>query len=311
MTTVTSRGQTLDPGTVDAVLALADAVAEADGDPAFDEHALLHVRHGGDPPVVHLLARDADGALVGYGHLDVEETQCTGQLAVHPGARRRGVGRMLLAELTTAAAAAGRGPLRVWAHGDHPAAAALAAAAGFRRTRVLLRMHRPLSDPLPEPQLPAGVRLRAYQPGADDEAWLAVNARAFADHPEQGRWTTDDLRRRLAEPWFDAAGFLLAERPDGSLAGFHWTKIHPRVPGLSEHPMGEIYVLGVDPAAHGTGLGTALALAGLRHLQHRGVSAVILYVEEDNHRAVGLYRRLGFTRWSADVVYTLEHPGPG
>jgi mycothiol synthase len=148
--------------------------------------------------------------------------------------------------------------------------------------------------------LPAGVVLRAFRPGADDEAWLALNARAFAGHPEQGRWTIDDLAVRLAEPWFDAAGFLLAVRQAGDrLVGFHWTKIH-----AGTEPIGEVYVLGVDPSAAGTGLGTALTLAGLRYLRGRGLTQVMLYVDESNRAAMALYTKLGFTRWSADVMYT-------
>src|SRR5690606_10535850 len=116
--------------------------------------------------------------------------------------------------------------------------------------------------------LPAGVRLRPFRPGADEPAWRSLNARAFADHPEQGRWTLADLRLRMAEPWFDPAGFLLAEREtDGRLLGFHWTKVHAKDPsstGGEPAPIGEVYVLGVDPQAQGLGLGRALTLAGLR-----------------------------------------------
>jgi mycothiol synthase len=110
----------------------------------------------------------------------------------------------------------------------------------------------------------------------------------------------------MAERWFDPAGFLLAERvADGSLVGFHWTKVHGAAP-TKEHghePIGEVYVLGVDPAARGGGLGVALTLAGLRHLQARGLRTAMLYVDESNPGAVALYRKLGFTIWSTDVAY--------
>ena len=203
------------------------------------------------------------------------------------------------------------GRLRVWAHGDHPSAGALALSLGFERARVLLQMRRPLVAPVEAPALPAGVRLRPFQPGADEQAWLAVNARAFVDLPDQGRRTIEELRTLMAEPWFDPAGFLLAER-DGQLLGFHWTKIHGRSgvnaagvdpTGTGHRPMGEVYVLGVDPGAQSQGLGAALALAGLRHLQDAGVDRVMLYVDETNHAAVALYRRLGFARWAAHANF--------
>ncbi|HKT02903.1 MAG TPA: mycothiol synthase, partial [Rugosimonospora sp.] len=194
-------------------------------------------------------------------------------------------------------------------HGDHPSATALGLSLGFDRQRVLLQMRRSLFAPVPAPVLPAGVSLRPFQPGVDDEAWVRINARAFARLPDQGRWTIEDLRVRMAEPWFDPAGFLLAER-DGALVGFHWTKVHGAHTGLDsggEHahdPIGEVYVLGVDPDAQGTGLGAALTLAGLRYLRGRGLDQAMLYVDEANPGAVALYRKLGFARWSTDVCFS-------
>jgi mycothiol synthase len=171
--------------------------------------------------------------------------------------------------------------------------------------------------PPPEVVLPPGVRLRPFTPGRDDAAWLDLNRRAFAGHPEQGRWTQADLAARLAEPWFDPAGFLLAE-VGGRLAGFHWTKVHPAAPpgaarrrgpgsavgpGLGPGPVGEVYVIAVDPAFEGVGLGRGLLAAGLRHLSEQGIPTAMLYVDEDNTRAVRLYTGLGFTPFSHDVSY--------
>src|SRR5581483_4668984 len=120
-------------------------------------------------------------------------------------------------------------------------------AAGLSQIRELFQLRRPLEPATlpPEPALPPDVVVRAFEPGLDEDAWLALNAAAFATHPEQGRWTRADLDARIAEPWFDPAGFFLAARDDELLA-FHWTKIHPG--GL-----GEVYVLGVSPAAQGLG----------------------------------------------------------
>src|SRR4029453_17944902 len=133
---------------------------------------------------------------------------------------------------------------------------------------------------------------RPFRPATERAPGLAVNARAFAHHPEQGRWTRQDLDLREAEPWFDPAGFLLAVDIADTVLGFHWTKVHP--PEGDEPAIGEIYVLGVDPGGHRRGLGAALSVAGLRHLAGLGLAEVLLYVDEDNPAAVALYRRLGF-----------------
>ncbi|MEU9890912.1 mycothiol synthase [Sphaerisporangium sp. NPDC051011] len=280
------------------VIALVGAAAEADSAQPLNEHVMLRLRHGGDPGSRALLAYDGD-ALAGFAHLDPPDPDdgTAGELVVHPAHRRRGAGRLLL----ESALAESGGRLRLWAHGDHPGAVRLAAATGFTRVRSLWRMRRPLAAPLPPVVLPDGVRLRAFEPGADEDAWLAVNARAFAHHPEQGAWTADDLLVREREPWFDPAGFILAVRDD-RLSGFHWTKVHDE----EAEPIGEVYVVGVDPSEQGGGLGRALTIAGLEHLRSRGLAQVILYVDEDNPSAVRLYERLGFTRFAVDVMY--RHP---
>ncbi|XRQ16379.1 mycothiol synthase [Actinomadura welshii] len=284
-----ARG-TLEDAEIAEALAVAEAAAEADGVGPLSEHSLLALRGGRTGMAV------SDGGIVGYAHLEpaADGEPAAGEIVVHPEHRRRGHGRALLRALREEAA----GPLRVWAHGDLPAAAALAAAEGMARVRVLLQMRRPASDPLPEPQVAPGVALRTFRPGEDERAWLDVNARAFADHPEQGALTIEDVREREGESWFDPAGFFLAER-DGRLAGFHWTKIHPGA-------VGEVYVVGVDPDAQGLGLGRTLTLVGLHHLRDAGVGQLMLYVDESNTAAVRLYESLGFTRYAVDVMYSTE-----
>ncbi|MDG4794214.1 mycothiol synthase [Micromonospora sp. WMMD1082] len=296
-----SRADRLGPTEIAEVLALAATAGDTDGADPLDEHVLLRLRDA-HAAATHLIARSDDGTLTGYAHLDTTDpvSGVGVELVVHPAYRRRGIGRALARGVLASAT----GPLRAWAHGDHPSAAALAVDLGFHRARLLWQLRRPLTAPLAEPRLPDGVTLRAFRPGADDEAWLTLNARAFAEHPEQGRWSIEDLRLRLAEPWFDPAGFLLAvESATDRLLGYHWTKVHER-PGSA--PIGEVYVLGVEPSAHGGGLGRALTTAGLAYLrERRGLDRVMLYVDESNTGAVALYERLGFARWSAHVNYHL------
>ncbi|MGY1607363.1 MULTISPECIES: mycothiol synthase [unclassified Geodermatophilus] len=299
----------LAPAETAAVLALLRAAAAVDGVRPLSEEAELRLQHGGPAGGRDLLATDADGAPVGYARLELGAPGADGdaeaEVVVAPAARGRGTGRALLSRLEELA---GSRPLRVWAHGDLPAAAVLAGGRGYTRARVLLQLRRPLTDADldPRPALPADVTVAAFRPGRDEEAWLRVNARAFATHPEQGSWTPEDLRLREAEPWFDPAGFLLAWRGDpgagGTLLGSHWTKVHP--PGdAGPDPVGEVYVLGVDPDAQGLGLGRGLTTLGLAHLRRLGLEQVLLYVEEDNVPAVALYERSGFTRYAADVSW--------
>lgn len=286
----------LTPDQADRVLELAEAARQADGVAPLSEHGVLEVQHGSQQGSRDLLLL-ADDTVAGYAHLDPD---MSGELVVHPAHRRRGYGTALVSALT--ADAVGR-VIRLWAHGDLAAAAALAQSAGFTRFRALWQMRMSLAGPpIASPVMPAGITLRTFRPGRDEQAWLRVNGRAFADHPEQGSWTMTDLELREAEPWFDPAGFFLAERA-GALVGFHWTKVHKPTAETGGSPIGEVYVVGVDPAAQGSGLGRALTLAGLAYLRHRGLDQVLLYVDEANTAAVRMYSALGFARWSTDVMY--------
>lgn len=283
---------------VDAVLALLAEAARTDGRQAVSEQGRLHLLGGEREGISHLLLTAGD-ALVGYAQLeDTDPVEPpAAELVVHPSHRGQGHGRALGSALL---AASGK-RLRLWAHGGHPAARHLAQVLGLTLFRELRQMRRPLAGlGTLEPKLPVGTGVRTFVPGQDDTAWLALNATAFAHHPEQGSLTQRDLDDRKAEPWFDPEGFFLAEDGSGRLVGFHWTKVH------QEEGLGEVYVVGVHPDAQGTGLGTALTAIGLRYLADKGLPTAMLYVDADNKAAVTVYERLGFTTHETDLMYRTE-----
>lgn len=265
---------------------VADAAAE-DGSQAVSEHFVLRLDDRADTGRVrHATAHDDSGDVVGYAVADRGDTPGA-ELVVAPMSRRAGTATALLAALRRDAGV----PLHVWAHGDLPAARAFATRVDAREIRRLLELRRPAA-PVDVPEPAPGVTVRTFRPGADDAAWLTVNAAAFAAHPEQGAWTQHDLDERKAEAWFDPAGFFLAER-DGEVVAFHWTKRHSA-------DLGEVYVVGVSPEAQGLGLGRLMTATGLAHLHAAGVAEVSLFVDEGNAAAVALYRDLGFLDHHAD-----------
>lgn len=288
----TDRLEAIDGDLAARLRALWARAEEADGVGAVSEAFRLAVGPARDG-VVHLVRADGD-EVVGYAQVASAGTDdAVAELVVDPVDRRSGHGRALLD------AALAEGARSVWAHGDLPAAGVLAASAGLERTRELFRMARPLtSDDAADPELPDGYTARAFEPGRDDEAWVALNAAAFASHPEQGRLTVADLHERMEQDWFDAAGFILVER-DGRVVAFHWTKVEP---GSTS---GEVYVVGVDPAEQGHGLGGPLTRLGTAHLARRGLAEVELYVDGDNTAARRTYARLGFEDAAVDVQYTV------
>ncbi|MEU0966312.1 mycothiol synthase [Streptomyces sp. NPDC005917] len=287
----------LTPDQAEAVLGLLAEAVRADGRQPVSEQGRIQIRGGPRDGVSHLLLSVGD-ELVGYAQLeDTDPVEApAAELVVHPAHRGHGHGRALGSALL---AASGK-RLRVWAHGGHSAARHLAQVLGLTLFRELRQMRRTLTDlDLPDPRLPEGVTVRAFVPGKDDTGWLALNAAAFAHHPEQGSLTQRDLDDRKSQPWFDPAGFFLAERA-GELIGFHWTKVH------EQERLGEVYVLGVSPAAQGGGLGKSLTTIGLRHLAGLGLPTAMLYVDADNTAAVAVYERLGFVTHETDLMYRTE-----
>jgi mycothiol synthase len=252
----------------------------------------------------HLLAVDGDEVV---GYLNLTAAPAMAELVVHPQARRQGIG----SKMARTGLSEGGADARIWAHGNLEAARATAAALDLTVVRELLQMRRPLTD-LPAVTIPDGVRIETYSGPADDAELLRVNNAAFAWHPEQGGWTGADVAERRGEPWFDPEGlFMTVDEHTDKLLGFHWTKVHAA-------DLGEVYIVGVHPAAQGRGLGAALTLVGLHHLADRLSDSAnpmaMLYVEADNSAAVKTYQRLGFVVLTIDAAYAAradsEAPDP-
>ena len=295
----------LNPEHQSQVLSLIARATDHDGVPPVSEHVLLHLRHGGDKADTHFIATQ-ENIVVGYAHLDLTDKVegPSAELVVHPEHRKSGIGQALLLELQSAAGTT----LRLWSHGDLPGAKNIAESNGFTRVRTVIQMRRSLNDPIAE--LSQDIQIRNFLPGIDNEEWIALNNRVFAAHPEQGNWSLRDLEIRTQESWFDPQGFLIAE-DKGTMIGFCWTKIHgghthKHSAQEEEHdhdPIGEIYIMGVDPSRSGKGIGRAVTVAGLRHMRYQGIFSAMLYVDADNYGAIALYQSLGFTEWGRDVLY--------
>jgi len=260
---------------------LISAARATDGQPPFSDQSLVDLRAG----TRRLLAISEVAAAI------VSPTEA--ELVVIPDARGRGHGSALVSTIVSSS----QPGFLVWAHGDHPAARALAARYGFEPVRRLLQ----LRLTLPEFIEPADISIGPIRLPDDIPEWLALNARAFSHHPEQGSVTRDDLDGIMAEPWFDASAFLVMREGD-RMIGYCWLKV--------EHDVGELYVVGVDPAYQGRGIGRQLVEAGLAELAHRGIRESSLYVEADNEPALKLYTSLGYTEYSVDIQYALTRFTP-
>jgi len=302
---------TIAPAVRVGIAALLEAALEVDGYESFSDRArLLLDDEESDGTRLILLAHAAthessvephEVELAGVSLLDRAGEEWDLESAVLPRLRRAPVFDALVRAAVAEVSAQGGGRVASWHRGADDGGPRAMEHAGLRAERVLLQLRSPLPvDGGPDAGPPVDVR--SFRPGRDEQAWLDVNRRAFAGHPEQGRWTLKDLEAREREPWFDPGGFLIHE-VDGRIAAFCWTKVH------REPCVGEIYVIGVDPDFQGRGLGRALTLAGLKHLAARGVPAAMLYVEATNAPALVMYRSLGFTEDHREVLYRGDVPG--
>jgi mycothiol synthase len=296
----------LDRDILDEIRELIDVVTAADGHRPVGEHKYVHLTVGASG-WTGVLAHEGD-RLVGYAHLRWnplgDRPRLAVEVVVDPAHRDGRIARLLLQETREIVARAGGGLLYLWVHRVEDPRSTLAARLGFRIQRELAFMTARLNGAVPDPDVPAGLQVRPFRPGADDEELLRVNNAAFEGHPENGGWDLAELRGRLDRAWFDPEGLLTAWRDD-RLVAFHWTKWHGHdsEEAPAHEPVGEVYVLGVDPAAHGQGLGRAMLRAGMQHLQQRGCRTVILYVDTASTAAVRLYEQEGFHTEYLEVCY--------
>lgn len=278
------------PERLEELSGLFAAAMEHDHHEPLGEHKFLDLVHGGPDCFRGIVARDED-RIVGYAHLSRHGDKQWGlEIVVDPG--HRDLRTSLATQALDILRAEGGGHLHMWVFNPSEQDDALASKLGLHHGRDLLHMRVALPVER-KAELPEGFVLRHFVPGEDEGAWLAVNNRAFAEHPEQGAWDRKTLERRMSEAWFDPEGFLIAQDDEG-IAGFCWTKINP--------DCGEIYVIGVDPRAQSSGLGKALVLAGLEHIaKHRDHGC--LYVDAAQKAALDLYTKLGFTEDHCDRAY--------
>ncbi|MEL7158543.1 MAG: mycothiol synthase, partial [Actinomycetota bacterium] len=213
----------------------------------------------------------------------------------------------LLAAVAEPLTTAGATSVQLWARPRAPWHDELADRLGASPSRALHQMRAPL------PVATEPIDSRPYRAHDDLDALRRVNNRAFASHPDQGGQSEERLLATMAEPWFRAEGLRIHE-DGGRVAGFCWTKIHPArthpdEPGATSTPLGEIYVIGVDPDFHGRGKGGPMTAAGLTWLYDQGLTTGMLYVEANNEPAVRTYERLGFTIVRTDAAW-LVPTGP-
>lgn len=271
---------------------LIERAAQADGQKSISDQALLEVAQGSRK--LYGFVKDD---LVAVGVLGAGEMD----LLVDPAARQQGIGDVAFMRMLDLA---GDQPLKVWVHGNRPAANTLLARNGFKEIRHLLLMTCP-PDRVQNTtmRLPEGFHCENFDASSAEHRSevLAVNTAAFASHPEQGALNESDFDQLLEEPWFDSADFLLC-RFGEQLAGFGWVKTTPFI-GNPNRKETELYVMAVHPDFAGKGLGSTILDGVFERMAEHDPARVTLYVEGDNTAALRIYKRAGFSETASSYQW--------
>lgn len=291
----------MDAAGMDEVTELIHAAWRADGARPLNDHLWLDLREGGRQGFAGIIATDdSHSHIVAYCQVSRGNESWSLDLIVHPHNRydTLEIAPDLLRAALEIVATEGGGHVHWWVFEPNNLHHQLADSVNLRPGRRLLQMRRPLPLTSDEVAAISTFETQPFRVGVDEDAWLAVNNAAFARHPEQGGWTRETIEAREREPWFDANGFRMRWAGD-DLAGFCWTKSNSE----SQPPMGEIYVIAMNPTFAGRGEGRKMTLAGLHSLAEQGHTIGMLYVDADNAPAVAVYSSLGFTAHHNEVAF--------
>jgi mycothiol synthase len=158
---------------------------------------------------------------------------------------------------------------------------------------------RSLADAIPEPNLPAGFRLRPATP-ADDAPLAAVRNDAFGDS-----WTAEQYRDEfMRAPGYTPAHELVVVAPDERIAAF--TMIH--LDALNR--VGQFEPVGTAHAFQRQGLARAVMCSGMRLMQRHGMQSAHVEHDAANLPAAALYRSLGFVTRYETFGWQIEARNP-
>jgi ribosomal protein S18 acetylase RimI-like enzyme len=154
---------------------------------------------------------------------------------------------------------------------------------------------RALAEPIPEPEVPQGFRLRTVAGNEDVEARVAVHRAAF--HPS--RVTRESYRNTMMAYPYRSDLDCVVEAPDGSFASYCLVWLDEAI------GVGELEPVGTHPDYQRRGLGSAVCRFALRRLGEEGATTAIVNARGDDDYPVPkrLYESLGFRQHTRSQEY--------
>lgn len=272
-------------------------------------HSLLDDRYlefdeDKDPTRNSLLAFDTAGKLAAFSWPEMPEPEAQFEyrgfvwVEVHSDHRQGDLGRYMLnwgenrlAEVFAALPPKLPKVVRVGLNKDLGYHIELFEQAGYRPARYFYHMHKDISQPVSEPQLPADIRLAPWSIDLDRQAFDVFNT-SFQDH-----WNFEPIKYERWQTWFSSHPEFLGDCCFLAMAGDKAVSIcicNNRI-GDDGEPMGWIRDVGTLREYRGRGLATGLMYASLKALQGRGYTLAGLGVDTENPTgALRIYERMGF-----------------
>lgn len=265
------------------------------------------------------LWHDEDGKLIAFGQVglpseSIDTVDAYLWFRVRPNARDRGLEREIIAwgearlRDVSQERVSQEHPLpvvlRVGCRDTQSDRIALYERSGFAYERCFFRMARSLTEPIPQPQLPAGFTLKSGQE-VDSTQWVDLYNQTFIDHwnfhPTTVEQATHWLSDRNYRPEFD----LVAVDADGTYAAFCFAYIDVEENQNLGCREGWINMLGTRRGFRRLGLGRAMLLTGLHQLQQAGMETAFLGVDSQNpNQAYALYESVGFRKVRTSLSYS-------
>ena len=250
-------------------------------------------------PETNCYVADSGGELVGFAlispEVPIERAVATG--GVLESHRQRGIGKQLVDRAVEHSRSPDVRVLHIQTGRDAPEASHLLESNGFAQVKEYWQM-RWEGGELPAMRLPYGFELRTFKLDHDEQALTDIQNAAFRDNWGFCPNTVEEVAARVRMKMNVPEGILFIT-DGGTPAAYNWThRIENRLGSV-----GFIGMTGVHPDYRGTGLGTAVVVAGLEYLRGEGITTVELEVDSQNPPARELYLKLGFRQVHETVWY--------
>jgi mycothiol synthase len=259
--------------------------------------------HPGLQPENDLFLVHSDDNLIGYIRVFPEPAirRALVDGLVHPRHRRKGIATALFGHAVRRAQAAGSERVQICIAENNPGAGQLCARLGLKFIRHFFGYRLDLTA-VQLPQIETDNYIfRSLRPGEEDKL-TSIQNRAFA-----GTWgfnpnTRDEIFYRIHSSSCTPEDVVMVYREDKPIA-YCWTRIFHEGREVGAVSKGEIHMLGVDPDFRKQSIGKNVLLAGLSHLEHKGVELVELMADSEMPAALALYESAGFEKYMRTEWY--------